>query len=65
MCGEELIEAGRVGVGEVIAALWEQEPGAEHFRVEDGLHAVRFAALQVPAYEGEACGEPAHDMEQG
>ncbi len=56
--GEEFVEAGPVGVVEVIAALQQQEPGPEHSGIERGLHTLGLAALQVPAHCGEAFGEP-------
>ena len=60
---EELVEAGLVGVVELVASAQQHEPGAEHFRVKHGGNPVWLSALDVAAHRGQPGGEPSDDVE--
>ena len=59
---EEFVEPCLVGVAEGVASACEQEPGTEHFGIEDGFGAV-VSALDVAAHRGQTGGEPSDDTE--
>jgi len=60
---KEGVEAGLVGVVELVASAHQQEPGPEHVWVEGRLDAVGLSALDVAAHRGEPRPEPPDDME--
>ena len=63
MSVEEPVKMLLVGFGEVIGSAQEGEAGSEQVRLERWGTPVRFAALYLSAYQGEALGEPANDVE--
>ena len=59
---EEAIEMVLVGVCELVGAAQQSEAGPEQVRLERRGPLITGAALQLPAYQGEALGEPACDV---
>ena len=60
---QEGVEAGLVGVVELVASAHQQEPGSEHFGVQGGLDAGGLSALDVSAHRGEPRREPSDHVE--
>ena len=62
MSFEQPIKMCLVAFGEMISPPQEGEAGSEQVRFERWRPSFGFAALYLPPYQGEALGEPAHDM---
>ena len=63
MSVEQPVEMLLVGVCEMVGAAQQSEAGPEQVRFVCRGTPVGVAALQFPAYQGEALGEPAGDVE--
>ena len=63
MSVEQPVEMLLVGVCEMVGAAQQSETGSEQVRLVCRGPQLGVAALQLPAYQGEALGEPAGDVE--
>ena len=63
MSVEQPAEMLLVGVCEMVGAAQQSEAGPEQVRFVCRGPQLGVAALQLPAYQGEALGEPAGDVE--
>ena len=61
---EQPVEVRLVGFAEMVDPHKGGKSGSEHLRLERWEPPLGFVTLYLPAYQGEALGEPAHDSEQ-